>query len=292
MSESMKVWIDGQVVAGDEARVPVTDHGLLYGDGVFEGMRVYGRRIFRLADHMRRIGTGARALGLTIPGGTEALAKIVVETAQAFGKDEAYLRLVVTRGSGALGVDPTTCVDPRVFCIIDHISLYPAERLTRGIDMLTSSLRRPAPDVLDPRVKSLNYLNSVLAKREARVRGADEALMLNDRGLVAEAAVANVFAVLRGVLTTPPVTDGALEGITRASVLEIAEEQGMATSERSLGRADLFGASEVFLTGSGARIAPVGTLDDAPIGEPGAHPVADKIMAAFPAFAEAHGTLF
>jgi branched-chain amino acid aminotransferase len=292
MSERTLVWIEGRIVDVAEARIPVTDHGLLYGDGLFEGIRVYGRQVFRLPDHLRRIATGARAIGLRLPGGTESLEKIVLETARAFGENEAYLRLVITRGSSALGVDPTTCEAPRIFCIIAGIALYPEEKLARGIDLLTASLRRPGPDVLDPRVKSLNYLNSVLAKREARLRGADEALLLNDRGLVAEAAVANVFSVTGGVLGTPPVTDGALEGITRASVLEIAGELGIESRQQSLGRFDLLAADEVFLTGSGARIAPVATLDAAEIGELGQHPVTDRIAAAFPDFAQRRGTPF
>ncbi len=286
----MKVWIDGAIVDGPEARIPVTDHGLLYGDGVFEGMRLYSGRLFRLADHMRRIATGARALGLELPGGTRALEKIVVETARAHGAADAYIRLIVTRGEGALGVDPTTCLHPRIICIVDAVRLYPEEKLARGIDLITSSLRRPGADVLDPRVKSLNYLNSVLAKREARLRGADEALLLNAAGLVAEASVANVFAVRDGGLTTPPVTDGALEGITRASVLEIAAELGLPTAERSLGRFDLLGADEVFLTGSGARIVPVASLDGSPLGEPGRHPVTDRILAEFDGYTQRHGT--
>lgn len=285
----MKVWIDGGIVEGAEARVPVTDHGLLYGDGVFEGIRLTQGCVFRLADHLRRLATGARAIGLELPGGTPTLEKIVLETARAHGEPEAYLRLVVTRGEGALGVDPIPCVRPRVFCIADRLRLYPEEKRDRGLDLVTVSVRRPAADALDPRIKSLNYLNSVLAKREARLRGADEALILNAQGLVAEAAVANVFAVRGGALQTPPCTDGGLEGITRASVLEIAPEEGLPASEHSLGRFDLLGADEVFLTGTGAGIVPVATLDGAAIGE-GLHPVTRRLRERFPDFARRHGT--
>lgn len=288
----MKVWIDGRVVEGAEARIPVTDHGLLYGDGLFEGIRIVGRRVFRLEDHLERMRTGAAAIGLELPGGVDALLKIVVETARAHGEDDAYVRLIVTRGDGELGVDPTSCHEPRVVCIVDRIRLFAPERLARGIDLVTSSWRRPPADVLDPRVKSLNYLNSVLAKREARLRGADEALLLNAAGRVAEAAVANVFAVIGERLATPPPTEGALAGITRRSLIELAPRLDLAVQEQPLGRFDLLGAREVFLTGSGAGIVPVATLDGSPIGEPGVHPTADRLREAFAAFARERGTPF
>lgn len=276
---SALVWMDGRVMDVAEARVPVTDHGLLYGDGLFEGMRIVGRRVFRLDDHLARFAAGAKALGLVLPGGVAAARAAVLETARAFGEDAAYVRLVATRGDGALGVDPTTCPEPRLFCIVAHIALYAAERLREGLDLVTASVRRPAADALDPRVKSLNYLNNALAKREARLRGADEALVLNHAGLVAEASVANVFAVRDGALATPPATDGALEGITRRTVLELARERGIPAAERSLGRFDLFASQEVFLTGSGAGLVPVRTLDGQPIGPPG--PVYTTLLEAF-----------
>jgi len=292
MDSDAKCWIDGGIVGVAEARVPVLDHGLLYGDGIFEGLRVYGGRVFRLADHLRRLSTGARALGLELPGGVSAIEKIVLDTARAYGRPEAYVRLIVTRGEGELGVDPATCPRPRVICIVSAITLFPEEKLRSGLDLLTSSLRRPAADVLDPAVKSLNYLNSVLAKREARMRGADEALILNQQGMVAEAAVANVFMVRDGALRTPPVTDGALPGITRASVMELAEDAGLPVREATLGRADLFGADEVFLTGSGARIVPVARLDGQTIGQPGCFPITRQLSEAFVPFAKERGTAF
>jgi len=286
----MKVWIDGSIVAGSEARVPVTDHGFLYGDGVFEGIRVYARRVFRLEQHLARLAVSARAVGLEIPGGLDHAREVILATVRAFGSDDAYVRFIVSRGEGALGVDPTTCGEPRIVCIVDHIRLYPEELLARGLDLVTSSWRRPPPDVLDPRVKSLNYLNNALAKLEARRRGADEALLLNAAGHVAEASVANVFAVCRGVLATPPPTDGALEGITRRAVLELAEADGLATAERSLGRFDLLGADEVFLTGTGARIVPVRSLDGELIakGEPG--PITARLTTAFTTLTTTTGT--
>jgi branched-chain amino acid aminotransferase len=286
----VKVWLDGRVVDAAEARIPVTDHGFLYGDGVFEGLRVYSRRVFRLERHLRRIAVGAKAIGLEIPGGAASLGPIVVETARAFGEDDAYVRLVVSRGEGALGVDPTTCARPRVVCIVDRIRLWPDEVRRRGLSLATSSLRRPSPSMLDPRVKSLNYLNNALAKLEARRAGADEALLLNAEGLVAEASVANVFCVCGGRLATPPPTDGALEGITREAILELAARAGIPAVERSLGRFDLLGSDELFLTGAGAGVAPVGVLDGARIGEgtpPG--PVTRRLAADFERLARADG---
>ena len=262
----MKVWIEGEIVDGANARIPVTDHGLLYGDGVFEGIRLYSGRVFRLDAHLERLRHSARAIGLDLPGGVAKIREIVLATARAYGQPDGYVRLLVTRGDGAMGVDPTTCANPRVVCIACEIGLYPDAKLRSGIDMVTASLRRPAPDVLDPRVKSLNYLNNVLTKREARLRGADEALVLNAAGMVAEAAVANVFVFRKGALLTPPATDGALEGITRGCVLELAAGLGIPAREQSLTRMDLISADEVFLTGAGARVVGVRSLDGMPIG--------------------------
>jgi branched-chain amino acid aminotransferase len=277
----MKVWIDGRVVDGAEARVPVTDHGLLYGDGVFEGIRVYGGRVFRLDRHLARLETSARAIALALPGGREAMRAIVLATARAFGRDEAYVRLVVTRGAGALGVDPASCPEARPFCIVDAIRLFPAEKLEQGLALATVSIRRAPSDVLDPRVKSLNYLPSVRAKLEARAKGADEALLLNQSGAVAEASVANVFVVKDGRLATPSASDGALEGITRGAVLELAAEQGLPAGERTLNVVDVLGADEAFLTGTGARIVPVTSLDAQPIGSGKPGPITARLVAAF-----------
>ena len=281
MTLEAKVWIDGGVVDLPEARVPVTDHGLLYGDGIFEGIRILHGGVFRLDRHLARLESAARATAITLPGGTSALREIVLETARAYGRSEAYVRLVVTRGEGALGVDPTTCSEPRVFCIVTQVTLYSDEKLARGLDLVTSSWRRPPADVLDPRVKSLNYLNNALAKLEARQRGADEALLLNQAGLVAEASVANLFAVRDDVLLTPPGSDGALEGVTRATVLELASRQGVAAQERSLGRFDLFAASEVFLCGSGAGFVPVRSLDARTIGSGAPGPMYERMREAY-----------
>jgi branched-chain amino acid aminotransferase len=277
----VKVFIDSRIVDGPEARVPVTDHGLLYGDGVFEGIRSFAGRIFRLDDHLARLATSARAIALEIPGGLEAVREIVIDTVRAFGRPEAYIRLLVTRGEGELGVDPSSCARPRVICIVDDVAIYPPELRRRGLALQTVSVRRPSPDALDPRVKSLNYLSSVMAKLEARRCGADEALILNAAGHVAEAAVANVFVVCGGELRTPPPTDGALEGITRATVLELARGLGLVAREVSLGRVDLFGADEAFLTGTGAGIVPARSLDGRSIGSRVPGPLTEKLQQSF-----------
>jgi len=278
------VWIDGELVEVGAARVPILDHGLLYGDGIFEGMRIYDGRLFRLDRHLARLAAGARALRLELPGGTAAIREIVLATARAYGRSEAYIRLIVTRGEGALGVDPTSCPRPRVICLVDQVAIYPEEKRQAGIDLITSSLRRPPADVLDPRVKSLNYLNNALAKGEARRHGADDALLLNCAGLVAEAAVANLFVVRDGMLLTPPGSDGALEGINRGTALELASELGIPAAERSLGRYDLFAAKEVFLSGTGVGgFVPVRSLDGERVGGKPPGPVLLRLRSAFEA---------
>jgi branched-chain amino acid aminotransferase len=239
--------------------------------------------VFRLELHLARFAASARALALELPG-QGALREIVCDTVRAHGGPDAYVRLIATRGEGALGVDPTSCRQPRLLCLVDRVSIFPPEKLAAGIDLVTSSLRRPPPDVLDPRVKSLNYLNSVLAKLEARQRGADEALLLNLQGQVAEAAVANVFVVRDGALWTPPGSDGALEGINRATLIELARELDVPAAERSLGRFDLFAADEVFLTGSGVGgLVAVRSLDGERVGASSAGPLFQRLRAAFEA---------
>jgi branched-chain amino acid aminotransferase len=260
------VSIDGQIVSDENAKISVLDHGLLYGDGLFEGIRVRAGRIFRIEQHLARLQLGARVLGLDLPFDAEQQARIVTDTVRAFGQREAYVRLIVTRGEGPLGVDPTTCTKPTVVCIVAEIGLFSAEQRAQGLAMLTSSYRRPNPDVQDVAVKTLNYLGSALAKQEVRQRGGDEALMLNQSGHVAEAAVANIFALRGRALFTPPPLDGCLEGINRGAIFEIARDLGFSVVERSMGRRDLFAADEVFLTGSGAGVIGVRSLDGRAIG--------------------------
>jgi branched-chain amino acid aminotransferase len=262
----MKVFIDGAIVDRAEARISVVDHGLLYGDGVFEGMRAHGGVVFAIERHLERLARGARALHLELPDGIEGIREVVLRTLEADGGGDRYLRLLVTRGDGPLGLDPTRCERPRVVCIVDTIALFSDEKRAAGLSLITSSFRRPPPDVLDPRIKTLNYLNNVQAKGEAVRQGADDALMLNLRGHVAETSVANVFVVRDGLLATPPVTDGCLDGVTRGTVIECARELGILFVERTLGRMDVFGADEVFMTGTGAGIVRISKLDGERIG--------------------------
>lgn len=281
----MKVFIDGELYDGKAGRVPVTDHGLLYGDGVFEGIRVFGGKPLLLEEHLLRLAYGMHAVHLRLPGGLPSLREAVMTTVKAHGAPDVYVRLIVTRGDGALGVDPASCPVPRVICIVDRVQIFPEDKRRSGITLATVSVRRPSSDVLDPRVKSLNYLNNALARIEARKQNADEALMLNGQGNVAEASVANVFVVRGERVLTPPTTDGALDGITRSVVLDLARRAGLSAEERTLGRMDLFGADEAFLTGTGAGIVRIKSLDGEPIGaEATSRGVVERLMADYDAF--------
>ena len=284
----MKIWQNGRVVGPEHAAISVLDHGLLYGDGVFEGMRVIGGRLVDLERHLARLELSARAIYLALPLDRKALAELVCTTVAEHGQADAYVRLIVTRGVGRLGIDTTTCLEPQVLCMADTIDLYgPGAR--DGVRLVTASRRRPDPDVLDPRVKSLNYLNNVLNKHEAKRRGGDEALVLNRRGQVAEASAANVFTRRGNTLFTPPAIDGALEGITRRRVFELAPEVGLEVAERTLTSLDLLDADEVFLTGSGAGIVPVAALDGVPIAIQG-ESVVPALLLATRRYAERIGT--
>lgn len=285
----MTVWMNGRLMNASEARIPITDHGLLYGDGLFEGIRLRQGKLLWLDRHLARLARGATAIGMTLPLPTAQIGDVVGETLRAHGQPEAYMRLLVTRGEGELGVDPTSCPKPSLICLAARISLFSDEQRSEGLALVTASQRRPDPDVLDPSVKSLNYLGSVLAKLEAKQAGADDALMLNKQGQVAEASVANVFAVHDDVLSTPPVIAGCLPGINRAAVMHLAPSLGLAVRECSLGRADLLGADEVFLTGSGAGVIGVRSLDGRPIGAGKSGMVTARVAAALGALFVSHG---
>ena len=287
----MKVWYRNHIGDARECRISILDHGLLYGDGVFEGIRITNGRVFRLHDHIARLERSARAIGLELPIRGAPLAAAVLATACANGEAEAYVRLVATRGVGELGVDPASCVEPELFCIVASLRMFPAEVRAHGLRVLTSWLRRPAADTLDPQVKSLNYLNNVLAKRDARLKGYDDALLLNQAGHVTEATGANIFAVIDRTLVTPPTTDGALPGITRDSVLRIRAAAGTPVECRSLTRYDLLAAEEVFLAGSGAGMVSVASIDDTVIGND-ARPVCAQLRAAYVDYAASHGVAF
>jgi branched-chain amino acid aminotransferase len=268
----MKVFISGKLVDQEQAKISVYDHGLLYGDGVFEGMRSYAGKVFRLKQHLDRLWNSARAIWLEIPMSREAMTKAVNDTLAANELRDAYIRLVVTRGAGTLGLDPNRTSAPQVIIITDHISLYPEEFYRNGLEIVTASTTRNHPAALSPRIKSLNYLNNILAKIEGLKAGCIEALMLNHKGEVAECTGDNIFLVRGGIIFTPPLDAGILEGITRDAVIELARGAGREVREVPLLRHDVYIADECFLTGSAAEIIPVVKVDDRRIGEgkPGA----------------------
>jgi branched-chain amino acid aminotransferase len=262
----MLIYMNGKLVPEEEAKVSVFDHGLLYGDGIFEGIRVYDGNVFRLKEHIERLYESAKTIWLD-PGMTpEELEQATVDTVAANEMRDAYIRLVITRGKGDLGIDPGKCPKPTLFIIVSTIALYPAEMYEQGIPLVTASTRRIPMECLDPRIKSLNYLNNILAKIEAKKAGVLEAVMLNHYGRVAECTADNLFIMRNGKLKTPRLTEGALPGITRASVLELAHEMGLQTRETVLGLHDLYNANECFLTGTGAEIMPVTSIDGRQIG--------------------------
>jgi branched-chain amino acid aminotransferase len=275
-------YVDGTWTPADEARIPVLDHGLLYGDGVFEGIRVYGGQPFLLDEHLARLTASARAIMLDLPAPLAEIAALCHEAVARAGLADGYLRLVVTRGPGALGVSPHTCGRPSLILIAAPLSLYPPERYRHGVKLVTSSLRRSASDALPPQIKSLNYLTSVLASIEARRQGADEAVLLNAQGLIAECTADNLFLVSRGRVLTPSVASGALAGITRALVMQLLGEHGIEAAEAPLTPADAWTADELFLTGTGAEIVPVCEIDGRAL--PAERPVTDRVRAAFAAY--------
>jgi branched-chain amino acid aminotransferase len=278
---SLKIYISGKYYDKENAKVSVYDHGFLYGDGVFEGMRSYGGKVFRLKQHLDRLWASAKAIWLKIPMTPEALAAAVNETLATNGITDGYIRLVVTRGAGALGLDPNRCSDPQVIIIADHIQLYPKEMYEKGLEIITASTIRNHSAALSPRIKSLNYLNNIMAKIEGLQAGCVEALMLNAKGEVAECTGDNIFIVRGGRLLTPPIDAGILEGITRDAVIELAEAAGIPVQQIPLTRYDIFIADECFLTGSAAEIIPVVKLDSRVIGDGKPGPVTRRLTERF-----------
>ena len=264
---SFKVWINGTLFAKENAKISVYDHGLLYGDGVFEGMRSYSGKVFRMEQHLDRLFKSAKGIWLEIPLTKQALADAVNHTLSSNKISDGYIRLIVTRGSGALGLDPNRTSDPQVIVITDHITLYPKEMYEAGLSIITASTVRNHPAALSPRIKSLNYLNNIMAKIEGMQAGCVEALMLNHKGEVAECTADNIFLVRNGQIWTPPLDAGILEGITRDAVIELAREAGYAVNETALTRHDVFIADEAFITGSAAEVIPVVKLDSRVIGQ-------------------------
>ncbi len=281
MSDSQKIWLDGEIVDQAEAKVSVFDHGLLYGDGVFEGIRFYNGRVFRLEEHVERLFLSAKAILLKMLWTESEVCDIVRDTIRANGLVDGYVRLVVTRGSGGLGLNPYLCPKPSMFCIAASIQLYPEEYYAKGLELVTCSTRRPSHATLSPQIKSLNYLNNIMAKAECVQAGAMEGLMLNDEGTVAECTGDTIFIVKNGVVITPKITDGALDGITRAVIFELCERLEIEIIEDTITRYDVYTADESFLTGTAAEVIPVVKVDDRSIGDGMPGEVFKELLTAF-----------
>jgi branched-chain amino acid aminotransferase len=278
---SLKVWIDGKLVDKNDAKVSVYDHGLLYGDGVFEGIRVYNGRVFECDAHLRRLYDSAKAIRLTIPISIEQYKAAIEQTVKANNFTDCYIRAIVTRGVGSLGIDPKRCDNSSVIIITDLIQVYPAEMYGKGIAVITASVIRNHPNACSPRIKSLNYLNNILAKIEANDAGVPEAIMLNHEGNVSECTADNIFIVKGGQVQTPTTYDGILEGVTRRVLLDLCRKHDIPCVEKTLQRHDLYIADECFLSGTGAEVIPVTRIDGRVVGsgEPG--PITRRLTEAF-----------
>lgn len=277
----LKIYLNGKLVDEKDARISVFDHGLLYGDGVFEGIRSYNSLIFKLKEHIDRLWESAHTIMLKIPMSKLDMINAIIRTLRANKLKDAYIRLVVTRGEGDLGLDPRKCAKPTVFIITDKIALYPDRFYRDGLALVTVPTRRNIPEALSPQIKSLNYLNNILAKIEAANAGAEEGIMLNSEGYVAECTGDNIFIVNKKRLLTPPIYVGALGGITRAAVIELAKKANIPVSEEMLTRHDLFNADECFLTGTAAEIVPVVKIDSRAIGKGSPGKMTLKLLADF-----------
>jgi branched-chain amino acid aminotransferase len=289
-AKSLQVYIDGKFFDQADAKVSVFDHGLLYGDGVFEGIRFYNGRVFRMDEHMDRLWESARSICIEIPISRAEMDEALLETIRKNGLRDGYVRLIVTRGVGNLGLNPKQCERPSIIIIVATVALYSEEVYRRGLMVVTVPTRRMGPATLNPAIKSLNYLNNVLARIEANLANADEALMLNDAGNVAECTADNVFVVKRGKIMTPPITAGALRGITRSVVFDIATELGIEISEPQLTRHDLYIADEAFLTGTAAEVIPMIKVDGRSIGDGNPGPITTRTIARFRELTRETGT--
>ena len=286
----LTIYIDGQFYPEPEAKVSVFDHGLLYGDGIFEGIRFYNGRVFQLREHLERLWDSARAILLTIPMTMDELEAATLETIRKNGLRDGYIRLLVTRGKGNLGLSPDRCPKASVIIIAATIQLYPPEAYDRGMTIVTCATRRTAPAALSPAVKSLNYLNNIMAKIEANMAKADEGLMLNEEGYVAECTGDNVFIVKRGEIYTPPIYAGSLRGITWQAVLDIAAELGLKVNVQQLTRYDIYTADEFFLTGTAAEVIAAVKLDSRVIGDGKPGPITNRIISRFRELTQSSGT--
>ncbi len=284
-----RVYIGGKLHEKADAKVSVFDHGLLYGDGVFEGLRAYNGRVFKLDEHVDRLYDSARAIHLVIPMARPAMRQAVVDTLAANELRDAYIRLIVTRGAGSLGLDPRKTTDPQIIIITDSISLYPEELYTHGLKIITAGTIRNHPAALNPRIKSLNYLNNILAKIEATNAGCLEAIMLNTEGKVAECTGDNIFVVRHGEVHTPSIDSGLLEGITRQAVIDLARQSGLTVIERTMDRHDVYTADECFLTGTAAEVIPVIECDARPIGDGKPGPITKDLHRRFHALVRGEG---
>ncbi len=290
MSANLLIYLDGKIVPESEAKISVFDHGLLYGDGVFEGIRIYNGRVFRLTEHLKRLYDCARAICLTIPISFEEMEKATLDTVAANKLRDGYIRLVITRGVGSLGLNPYQCPKASVIIIASTITLYPAERYEKGLNLITCGTRRPNSAALSPQVKSLNYLNNIMAKIECLQAGCDEGIMLNDQGFVSECTGDNVFIVKNGKVTTPPISSGALDGITRRAVIELLAEMGMTCVESVMTRFDIYTADECFLTGTAAEVIAAVKYDQRQIGDGTPGKVTQDLIKRFKVLANSTGT--
>ena len=286
----MLIYIDGEFLPKAEAKVSVFDHGLLYGDGVFEGIRSYNGRVFKLDEHLERLYDSAKSIMLQIPISIETMKETVLETLRRNHLTEAYIRLIITRGVGDLGLDPDKCPKPSIIIIADKIVLYPQKFYEDGLEIVTVSVRRNYAEAINPRIKSLNYLNNILAKIEGKQAGAEEVLMLNAEGYVVECSGDNIFWIKNETLVTPPVHMGILEGVTRNSVIELARDAGMQVEERVFTRHDLYIADECFLTGTAAEVIPVVKIDRRTIGDGQPGKITQRLISAFRQYANSSGT--
>jgi len=284
------IYIDGKFLPEEEAKISVFDHGFLYGDGVFEGIRAYRGRVFKLEEHLSRLWDSARAINLTIPLSKDTLREKILETLRRNKLKDAYLRLVVSRGKGDLGLGPRNCPRSTLVIIPHEISLYPEDLYEKGLEVIVASTRRISPSALNARIKSLNYLNNILAKIEANLQGMGEAIMLSQDGYVAEGAADNIFVVKDGELLTPPTWIGILKGITRDVVIELAEKEGLPVKEETFTPFSLYSCHECFLTGTAAEIIPVTKVDGKIIGEGKAGPITKKLIEKFHQYTREEGT--